>query len=252
MGSPDDKNREGPSAPPARAKARADAPDVAERVHAELPLVTAIARQVVRQLGGKIMFDELASFGREGLLEAARSYDPALGIPFHRWAGYRIRGAILDGVRSTSMLPRSVYARLRAIDSGQRAAEAASEEGSARAPGSVEEADARLGSYLAGIATAVAVGFLASAADGKSGEGVDPSPPADDVMARTEMLAQVRDAMASLPEQERHLVQRHYFDDVQLDEAAKEIGLSKSWGSRLHGRAIESITLRLRRSQPPR
>ncbi len=243
--------RAGSRALPARtsAKAAADTPEVLARVTGALDLVDVIAKQLRRQLGGKVMVDELVSFGREGLLAAARTFDPTLGVPFRRWANYRVRGAMFDGVRSTSMLPRSVYERLRAIEGGHHASEAAAEEGTAQRPASAEEADARLGSYLAGIATAVALGLLATPTDGVNGEGLDPAPPADAALGRAETLAAVRAAMASLPDQERHLIQRHYFDDVQLDEAAREIGLSKSWGSRLHGRAIEAITRHMKRER---
>ena len=116
--------RAGSRALPARtsAKAAADTPEVLARVTGALDLVDVIAKQLRRQLGGKVMVDELVSFGREGLLAAARTFDPTLGVPFRRWANYRVRGAMFDGVRSTSMLPRSVYERLRAIEGGHHAA----------------------------------------------------------------------------------------------------------------------------------
>jgi RNA polymerase sigma factor for flagellar operon FliA len=234
---------------PSSAKASADSPTVLARVREHLPLVDIIAKQIRRQLGARVMLDELVSFGREGLLGAARTFDDTLGVPFHRWANYRVRGAMLDGVRSSSMLPRSVYQRLRALDGAHHTSEAVAEDGSVTRPASPDEADARLGSYLAGIATAVALGLFAAPADGSGSEGIDPAPAADEVLGRQETLAVVREALAELPEQERHLIQRHYFDDVRLDEAAREIGLSKSWASRIHGRAIESIGRQMKRSK---
>jgi RNA polymerase sigma factor for flagellar operon FliA len=230
---------------------RADAPEVLERFREELPLVEIIAGQLRRQLGGKVMHDELLSFGREGLLAAARAFDHSLGVPFRRWANYRIRGAMLDGVRSNSLLPRSVYSRLRAIESAQHACEVAAEDGSVRYPASAEEAEARLESYLASVATAAAMGLLAAPVAGDKDDCVDPAPTADEVIARGETLALVREAVATLPDNERHLIERHYFEDVRLDEAAREIGVSKSWGSRLHLRAIEAITRHMKRAAPP-
>jgi RNA polymerase sigma factor for flagellar operon FliA len=229
-------------------KANADSPEVARRVASELALVDIIAGQLYKQLGGKIMKDELASAGREGLLDAARTFDEGLGVPFRRWANYRIRGAMIDGARSASTLPRSVYLRLRAIEAAHHTASGAAEEGSASEPSSAEEADARLGAYLAGIATAVAVGLLADGSGGAS-EISDPAPSAEEQLAREQTMDAVRAAVETLPTQERHLVQRHYFEGAQLDEAARELGLSKSWGSRLHTRAIESITRQLKRAK---
>jgi len=231
--------------------ASADSPEVLERVREGIPLVDIVARQIRRQLGGRIMLDELVSFGREGLLGASRTFDASLGVPFRRWANYRVRGAMLDGVRGTSMLPRSVYERLRAIEAANRTSEGASEDASRAPASSPEEADARLASYLASVATAVALGLLATPGDAATGDSVDPHPGADETLGRAETLAAVRAAVATLPEQERHLIQRHYFDDVRLDEAAGELGLSKSWGSRLHSRAIESITRHMKRARAP-
>jgi RNA polymerase sigma factor for flagellar operon FliA len=218
------------------------------RIHEGLSLVDIIARQLRRQLGSSVMVDELVSFGREGLLSAARSFDPTLGVPFRRWANYRVRGAMLDGVRQNSALPRSVYRKLRGVTAAHHAAEGAAEDGSAAPVASAEEADAKLGAYLAGIATAVAIGVLTAPPDSTSGETVDTAPRADDVIAQEELLSAVRDALATLPEQERHLIQKHYFEDARLDDASREIGLSKSWGSRLHSRAIESIARTLKRA----
>ena len=62
-----------------------------------------------------------------------------------------------------------------------------------------------------------------------------------------QLVALAREAVDRRPEAERHLLRRHYFDGVNFDEAAREIGLSKSWASRLHARAIEAIAKELRR-----
>ena len=214
-----------------------------------MPVVDIVARQLWRELGGRLMLDDLLSEGREGLLAAARSFEPSLGVPFRRWANYRVRGAVLDGVRRSSNLPRAVYEQLRSLEAAHTTGEAFGEEGSARLVSSSEEADDRLASYLASIATAVAMGLLATPTSATSGEAVDPHRPADELLAREETVHMVREAMASLPERERHMIQRHYFDDVRLDQAAAELGLSKSWGSRLHARAIESITRYMKRSR---
>ena len=60
------------------------------------------------------------------------------------------------------------------------------------------------------------------------------------------MLARVKQIVAGLPEKERTLVERPYFHGEQLDQAAASLGLSKSWGSRLHARAIEAIASALK------
>src|ERR1700683_3649245 len=99
-----------------------DSPHVLERVRNGLELVDIICHQVRKQIGSNLRMDDLVSHGREGLLRAARSFDPERGVPFRHWANIRVRGAVMDGVRASSSLPRSVYARLRADEAAARSA----------------------------------------------------------------------------------------------------------------------------------
>jgi RNA polymerase sigma factor for flagellar operon FliA len=224
-----------------------DSPEVLARFHAELPLVDVVARQMARRLSRAVSLDDLRSFGQEGLLSAARTFDPSRGVPFRRWANLRIKGTIVDGLRKWGSLPRRVYRELQGMAAGDRMLEAYDEEDSASPSATPEAADARLTSYLAGIATAIAVGtMIAAPRENVDAEGRDVTP--EDLLGDAEMLARVKTIVAGLPAQERTLVERHYFHGDTLDDAAASLGLSKSWGSRLHARAIESIATALRRS----
>jgi RNA polymerase sigma factor for flagellar operon FliA len=224
-----------------------DAPEVLARFHAELDLVDIIARQMGRRVSRTVSLDDLRSFGREGLLQAARSFDASRGVPFRRWANVRIRGAMIDGLRQWGNLPRRLYRELRALEAADHVLETYDEEDAANPATTPEAADARLTSYLAGMATAIAVGTLVAAPrESVSAERHEVSP--EDLLAEAELLARVKQIVTSLPTQERTLVERHYFGGDTLDEAAASLGLSKSWGSRLHARAIEAISRELRRS----
>lgn len=212
-----------------------------------MPLVDILARQIRRQIGAFADYDELRSAGQEGLLSAARSFDPERGVPFRRWANLRIRGTMMDAVRSRGEIPRRVYRKLRAIAAADRIQETTAEEVSANPPTSAEAADQKVGDYLAQAATAMAVGFLSMRGSEDLASARDERESAEDTVAREEIVRLVRAAIDERPEQERHLLVRHYFDDLTIDDAAREIGLSKSWGSRLHARAIEGVTKALRR-----
>lgn len=226
-----------------------DSPEILSRVREGLHLVDIVARQMARRFGGAIELDELASMGREGLLSAARGFEPDRGVPFRRWANIRVRGAILDGVRSMGALPRRIYSEIRAMEAGDRVVEALHEEDAAAPSIDAAQADSRLNAYLSGIATAMAVGFLAEAPAGGGDEPRDRSASAEEQLARHELVEHVRASIARLPEAERRLLERHYFDGVDFDDASRELGLSKSWGSRLHARAIEAVVRDLRRSK---
>jgi RNA polymerase sigma factor for flagellar operon FliA len=217
-----------------------DSPEVLARFHAELDLVDIAAKQTLRRMSRTVTLDDLRSFAQEGLLHAARTYDPSRGVPFRRWANLRIKGAMLDGVRQWGALPRRVYRQLQGAEAGDRMLESYDEEDAASPVTTPEAADDRLTTYLAGIATAIAVGTMTAAPrENIDAEGRDVTP--EDLLGEAELLARVRAIVAKLPEQERALVERHYFGGETIDRAASSLGLSKSWGSRLHARAIEAI-----------
>lgn len=81
-----------------------------------LPLVRSIARMVSHTLPPVVELDDLVHDGVVGLLECARRYDPARGVDFPTYASYRIRGAILDGLRARDPLSRSARRALKATE----------------------------------------------------------------------------------------------------------------------------------------
>ena len=86
--------------------------------------VRAIASRTRAQLGLDSPLEDLVAFGFQGLLEARQRFDASKGVAFKSFAHYRVRGAILDGVRSMARLPRRAYARLRAAEALDQMAEA--------------------------------------------------------------------------------------------------------------------------------
>jgi RNA polymerase sigma factor for flagellar operon FliA len=220
------------------------------RFESGLDLVDAMARRIAREVGAVAELADLVSYGREGLLDAARKFDPARGVPFRGYASFRIRGAIIDGVRQSARLPRRAHERLNGLAAANRTSEGAYEDALAPAPPGTTPADAEraLGEHLAAMATAVAVGLLSTTAYGDEGErvpvAVDTSP--EEALGRAELLEVVRRAIGDLPAEEQTLVRRHYLEGERFDHVAAELGLSKSWASRLHTRAIKRLTEKLK------
>src|SRR6185369_5097148 len=105
-----------------------DAPEVLERFQAQLELVDIVARQIARTMGSVVELDDLRSFGREGLLDAARKFDSARGVPFRAYANFRVRGAIIDGIRSSAHLSRRTYERLNGLSAALKTSEGAAED----------------------------------------------------------------------------------------------------------------------------
>jgi RNA polymerase sigma factor for flagellar operon FliA len=92
--------------------------DQGATVERYLPLVGAIARTVSRGLPPSVEIDELMNDGVIGLIAAAQRYDPDRGVGFSTYAGHRIRGAMLDGLRERDPLPRTLRRMQKAAADG--------------------------------------------------------------------------------------------------------------------------------------
>jgi RNA polymerase sigma factor for flagellar operon FliA len=231
-----------------------DDPEVMERFRATLDLVPKIAGQLMRSLRGVSEMDDLVSYGQTGLLEAARRFDPSRGVPFRAYASIRIRGSIIDGVRALSPLPRSVFERLRGLHAMQRVSEVTTEDAYATGSGSVTsaEADHLISEHLSNMATAMAIGMMARPVRGDDGETISVSrfESPEEAASNAELRNIVMGAIAELPDNEAQLVRRHYIDGEHFEQVAEDLGLSKSWASRLHARAISRLSKRLRSARP--
>jgi RNA polymerase sigma factor for flagellar operon FliA len=227
-----------------------DSPEILERFHGALDLVPLIVRQMRACIGSSVEVDDLLSYGQTGLLDAARRFDAQRGVPFRAYATLRVRGTIVDGIRSGSPLPRRAYERLRglmAMDSLNDAVldDAFSAGSAAMSP---QAADDALAEHLANLATAMALGMIATPARGEDGEVAALSPTESPEIAaeNAELRGLIVGALGTLPPQEAELVRRHYLEGDRFDEIAADLGLSKSWASRLHAKAIGRLAKRLK------
>jgi RNA polymerase sigma factor for flagellar operon FliA len=197
--------------------------------------VRAVALNTRSQLGLDSAVEDLVAFGFQGLLEARQRFDASKGVAFKSFAHYRVRGAILDGVRSMARLPRRAYARLRAAEALDQMAESNAENQGAAKHVPTPEANLRsIDSILGRVAAAYTVAV--SAEDAALGAG---SP--EEALLHEERLTRMRSALQTLPERERHIIEGHYFHDKRFDVLSAEIGISKSWGSRVHAHALDLL-----------
>ena len=123
--------------------------------------VRGVVKHTRAQLGIEGDAEDLVAYAFEGLLEARRRFDPARGVPFKSFAYYRVRGAVLDGVRAMAYLPRRAYARLKASEAmdieSEPVGEARAQQADASASdveGSLRAIDGILGNIAAAYCTA--------------------------------------------------------------------------------------------------
>jgi RNA polymerase sigma factor for flagellar operon FliA len=209
-----------------------DTPEMLARFQEGLPLVEVQTHSIARRVGPSCTLDDLRAFGREGLLDAARSFNDQRGMPFGRWASLRIRNSMIDGVRRWGAIPVRARQSLQAtrqdlaVDGATKGRSYGSSEG-VHAPRWVplEEHDA-----------------VASLAEGVDGRGLTP----EDLLARAELVSLVRAILSKLPTLERALIERTCFSGQTLQQAAASIGVSRSWAHRVHTRAMETLRRELR------
>ena len=184
--------------------------------HVDMVRGLAVRLRAELSLHGEL--EDLVAFGFGGLLEAHQRFDPGRGVRFQTFAYHRVRGAMLDGVRKMARLSRRAHERAREAD-------ACSPTACPRPPVPLETVFARVS---AGLTTA---GPLHS----------HPSGSPEQVLLQHESVTRLLSAMAQLPERQRLVVRAHYFDCRSLEDIAAELGISRSWASRLHTGALRSL-----------
>ncbi|RJK92460.1 sigma-70 family RNA polymerase sigma factor [Vallicoccus soli] len=216
-------------------------PDEDALVREHLPLVGYLVSEVIGRVPAHVSRDELTSAGMAALAYAARGYDPARGVPFARFASTRIRGALIDELRTHDWASRSVRHKARRRD-------AAVEELAAvlgRLP-TQEELAAHLGVEVAqvdavdeDVQRAVVLSLQGFADPGALDEvaPVGDHGPDEQLMAN-ERIGYLHDAVAVLPERLRTVVVRYFFEERPMLEIAGELGVSESRVSQMRGEAL--------------
>ena len=216
----------------------------ANLVERHLDLSRRAAAMVYPRVKEHIEFDELVALANAGLAEAATRYDPAKGASFNTFAWYRVHGAIIDGIRRNTNLPRRVWAKLVALRAASEYLEHRGERdqgalAQGTKPPEGAEALAQIKEAMAAIRT-----MYVTSLEGMQEKGFDPSgeaPTVGEAIDVQRLGARIRKAIETLPDKERELVKKHYWEGKNLLEAGAELGISKSWASRLHAQAVDRL-----------
>ncbi len=220
------------------------------------PLVKYVAGRMASGLPAHVEEADLISYGLLGLISAIERYEPEREIKFETFAITRIKGSIIDELRSLDWVPRSVRARAREIER----VNAKLENELQRPPTDQEMADA-LGMTVEEFqesllqisnSSIVALDELWTVSDA-SGDQVslldtlqDPSAvdPAQE-MDTSEMKDRLAEAIARLPEREKLVIALYYYENLTLREIGEVLGVTESRVSQLHTKAVLRLKSRL-------
>jgi RNA polymerase sigma factor for flagellar operon FliA len=221
------------------------------------PLVRHVVERVATTLPRNVDHEDLYSAGVLGLLDAHAKFDLRKGVKFETYAVWRIKGAVLDQLRSLDWVSRSMRRKARTLDGVTRALDqklgrAASEDELARELKMDRGEFYRLLDHVRG-AVLVSLDETRSSDDQESttlGEHL-PDPRAVDMNARLEdeqtRLVLLR-TLDLLPEQERLVVALYYYEHLTLKEIGRTLGISESRVSQVHTRAMSRLRLRLHKA----
>ncbi|CAN5485769.1 RNA polymerase sigma factor WhiG [soil metagenome] len=236
-----------------RYKANGDERARERLVVAYSPLVKYVAGRMASGLPAHVEEADLISYGLVGLISAIKRFELAREIKFETYALPRIKGAIIDELRSLDWVPRSVRARAREIERANVKLEGRFQ----RAPTDEEmasELEMTMDEFQEALlqisnSTIAALDELWSISD-TSGDQVslldtlhDPdAPDPAQLMDASELKDRIADAIARLPEREKLVIALYYYENLTLREIGEVLGVTESRISQLHTKAV----LRLR------
>ena len=214
-----------------------------ELIRAHMPLVGHLVRDMLSRIPNHIHRDDLTSAGLHALVTAARGFDPQRGIPFHRFASTRIRGAILDELRSLDWATRSVRTKARATDATRQHLTSTL----GRTPSKEELAQA-LGTTTSDLqqtdtdvqrATVLSLqGFTTSSADDMVTER---TPGPEDMLLRREQIGYLHHAIEALPERLRVVITEYFLNERPMADIAEDLGVTESRISQLRAEALSLL-----------
>ena len=222
------------------------------------PLVKYVAGRLGSGLPAHVDEGDLVSYGLLGLIGAIERYDPARDVKFETYAMARIKGQIIDELRSMDWVPRSVRARARHIERAIGELEArlgrapTDEEISKKLGITEEELEESLGEIARSSIAALDELWTVSGSGG-GGDQValidtiedTEAPDPQGSLSETEMKEAIGEAIARLPEREKLVVTLYYYEELTLREIGEVLGVTESRVSQLHTKAVLRLKARL-------
>ncbi len=223
-------------------------PSAAERdalLLEHLPTVRYIARRIHERLPQHVELDDLVSAGVVGLIDAFSKFDHTKKVQFKSYAQFRIRGAILDSLRTLDWSPRELRRKGRAVEEAIRS----TTQRLGRVPSEQEiaaEMSLSLADYqqLLGELKGLEIGSLHMERTEDSGDeelAYIPGSPDEDPLFRClqgEMKQRLVDAIEELPEKERMVLTLYYYEELTMKEIGMTLGVVESRVSQIHSSAV--------------
>lgn len=218
------------------------------------PLVKYVAGRLAIHMPSNVELEDLESYGVFGLLDAVEKFEPERDIKFETYATTRIRGAIIDGLRSSDWVPRSTRAKARQLEKVVQ--ELTNNLGRSPSDDEVAAALEMPKERYYQVLDEVRGNLLVSLDDVVGGETPDEAVrisdlvvnddlPVDHNIIHTESLAELTTAIEELSDRERMVLSLYYHENLTLKEIGHVLGVSESRVSQIHTKAIVTLRAKL-------
>jgi len=218
------------------------------------PFVKYVAGRVLAGLPRHFDEEDLVSYGIIGLIDAIERFEPDRNLRFETYAIPRIKGAIIDELRSIDWVPRSVRTKARAVEQAVTHLEATLR----RTPNEVEvaaELEMTVGEFHKAMRKISSVGMMALDEVLRGGERSERSTlgetlpdsghgPVDTFEAKESKEALIR-AVDGMPEREKSVLMMYYYDGLTLTEIGDVLGVTESRVCQIHTKALRQLRSKL-------
>lgn len=222
-----------------------------ERIDEFLPMVAKIARRVISYLKPPLTLEDLVSAGTIGLVKAVHDFDPSHQACFKTYAYIRIRGAILDELRSWSFVPSNLKKQVRkAMELSRKITEQ-----TGTAPTDTELAE-KLGITVDKLYQTFentrAQHFISFDGFGDNMPALSNLLAADNTktpqqhVEQTELVDKLAEAIQQLPEKQRQIILLYYQQHLTMKQAAEVFNITESRVSQLHASALFNLSMKLK------
>jgi len=222
-----------------------------------MPLIRYIVNRIAVRLPSHIDLDDLHSTGVIGLMDAIEKYDPNKNCKFKTYAEFRVKGAILDQLRSMDWVPRSVRQKGRKLEQAyseveQRLGRAATQEEVADTLGLEIGKLHGLIHQVRGISLVNLEDVRGNDPDGeRSGTFGDvledtSAPNPFGALKDLESKQVISDTIGTLPDKERLVVSLYYYDDLNMKEIGSILGITESRVCQIHTKAVLRLRSKLK------
>jgi len=225
------------------------------------PLVKRVAYEMRQHLPPHVEMDDLVGAGTLGLVDALRKFDPSRKVKLESYARHRIRGGILDALRTLDPATRDMRRRARKVETAYRELEArlgrpVQDEEIARALGISLQVWHRWAREVHALGSdgwqrCETAAMAAKLPMQEEGWMAAPQEDAFDLCYRREQRDAVNRALARLPERERMIMTLYYQQDLTMKEIAARLEVDESRVSQLHAEALERLKARVWASLHP-